>query len=112
MIIYTNQRSKKRKPNAKERQLAAEWEALKLKHATKTVRKVTKSEPYVPPKVFVRETTYYKSLPLTGPIACTKPIEEKKYTGSAIIGIGTLHKSNAVPIFSQDEAKDQASMRR
>jgi hypothetical protein len=29
-----------------------------------------------------------------------------------MIGIGTLHKSNAVPIFSDDEAKDQATMRR
>ena len=25
-------------------------------------------------------------------------------------GIGTLHKSNAVPIFSNEEAKDQANM--
>jgi hypothetical protein len=29
-----------------------------------------------------------------------------------MIGIGTLHKSNAVPIFSDDDAKDQALMRR
>jgi len=29
-----------------------------------------------------------------------------------MIGIGTLHKSNAVPIFTDEEAKDQASMRR
>jgi hypothetical protein len=29
-----------------------------------------------------------------------------------MIGIGTLHKSNAVPIFTEEEAKDQANMRR
>jgi len=29
-----------------------------------------------------------------------------------MLGIGTLHKSNAVPIFSQEEAEDQATMRR
>ena len=34
------------------------------------------------------------------------------YTGTAIKGIGTLHKSNAVPVFTDDEAKDQANMRR
>jgi hypothetical protein len=34
------------------------------------------------------------------------------YTGSKVIGIGTMHKSNMVPIFSDDEAKDISSMRR
>lgn len=34
------------------------------------------------------------------------------YTGSKMIGIGTLHKSNAVPVFSDEEAKDMATMRR
>lgn len=34
------------------------------------------------------------------------------YTGTNIIGIGTLHKSNAVPIFSEQEAKDISAMRR
>lgn len=34
------------------------------------------------------------------------------YTGTKIIGIGTMHKSNAVPIFSDEEAKDISSMRR
>lgn len=36
----------------------------------------------------------------------------KVYTGTKIKGIGTMHKSNAVPIFSDDEAKDIAHMRR
>lgn len=34
------------------------------------------------------------------------------YTGNNIVGIGTLHKSNAVPIFSDREAKEISSMRR
>ena len=37
---------------------------------------------------------------------------DKVYTGTKIKGIGTLHKSNAVPIFTDDEAKDIAHMRR
>ena len=34
------------------------------------------------------------------------------YTGDNMKGIGTLHKSNAVPIFTDEEAQDQANMRR
>lgn len=36
----------------------------------------------------------------------------KVYTGTKILGIGTMHKSNAVPIFSDSEAKEISSMRR
>lgn len=46
---------------------------------------------------------------VTGP--CTTK-QTPTYTGTKIIGIGTMHKSNAVPIFSDDEAKDISSMRR
>jgi hypothetical protein len=42
----------------------------------------------------------------------TKPTYGKVYTGTAMLGIGTLHKSNAVPIFTDEEARDQANMRR
>jgi hypothetical protein len=40
----------------------------------------------------------------------SKPTQQ--YTGTNIVGIGTLHKSNAVPIFTNQEAKDIATMRR
>lgn len=35
-----------------------------------------------------------------------------EYTGSAMLGIGQMHKSNAVPIFKQEDAVDIAHMRR
>jgi hypothetical protein len=38
--------------------------------------------------------------------------ETNTYTGDKLIGIGSLHKSNLVPVFKEDEAKDLASMRR
>ena len=39
--------------------------------------------------------------------------ERKIYTGDLIVGIGTMHKSNAVPIMrGTNEAKDIAKMRR
>lgn len=35
-----------------------------------------------------------------------------QYTGTAMIGIATMHKSNSVPVFSTQEAKDISAMRR
>ena len=63
------------------------------------------------PKVYIRETPKYESLETIGGCA-TKPVVGNTYTGSKMKGIGTLHKSNAVPIFTDEEAKDQANMRR
>lgn len=43
------------------------------------------------------------------------PVSSKvipRYTGTKMIGVGTMHKSNAVPIFSDEEAHDIATMRR
>ncbi len=66
---------------------------------------------YTPPKVVRRETTHYPSIPdtVTGAITVKKTPE---YTGDKMIGISTLHKSNAVPVFTQEEAIDIAKMRR
>jgi hypothetical protein len=36
----------------------------------------------------------------------------KVYTGTKVKGIATMHKSNAVPVFSDEEAKDISRMRR
>jgi len=59
---------------------------------------------------FHRETPDIKSLD-TGFIPCTKRLQNS-YTGDKIKGIGTMHKSNAVPVFTDNEAKDISSMRR
>jgi hypothetical protein len=42
---------------------------------------------------------------------CTKPAD-KVYTGDAIVGISTMHKSNAVPVFNKQAAIDISKMRR
>jgi hypothetical protein len=57
-----------------------------------------------------RDTPNIGSLPFTGG-PCLK-VPDKVYTGTMIKGIGTMHKSNAVPIFSNEEAQDIAKMRR
>lgn len=111
-IIYTNQKSKKRKLTAKQRQLQADWDALIKKYEpAKKLKPSVNVKAYTPPKPYVRETPHYPSLN-SGLGTCTKPIQGKVYTGTSMIGIGTLHKSNAVPIFSEEDAKEQARMRR
>jgi hypothetical protein len=57
-----------------------------------------------------RETAFIASRD-TGWVPCTKGTD-KVYTGTKVKGIGTMHKSNAVPIFSDEEAKDISKMRR
>jgi len=105
-------KSKKRKPNAKQRELDASWQALLKKYATKTIapKKQSLSDVYSLGKPAGRETPKIPSLPFTaGP--CTKA-PDKVYTGNAIKGIGTMHKSNAVPIFTDEQAVEIATMRR
>lgn len=46
---------------------------------------------------------------VTGAVA-TKP--SPTYTGTKILGIATMHKSNLVPVFSDEEAVDISKMRR
>jgi len=84
MIIYTHQKSKKRKPNAKQRELARNWEDLLKRYETKKPVKVnTSAKPFVSPKPFIRETPKYPSLN-SGLGTCTKPIHGKVYTGTAM----------------------------
>ncbi len=42
---------------------------------------------------------------------CAAP-EKKEYTGTLVKGIGTMHKSNAIPIIDEEQMKDLARMRR
>jgi hypothetical protein len=114
MIIHCNtQKSKKRKvPKAKQAEYDA-WlksiEDMKPKSLSKFTHKPTIKSPVVT-GVYVRETRKIESLN-TGLGVATKPAP-KVYTGTAIKGIATMHKSNAVPVFTDEQAKDISSMRR
>lgn len=65
---------------------------------------------YIPKTPPGRETPNIASRD-TGWVTCVK-VKDNEYTGTKVKGIGTMHKSNGVPIFSDDEAKDISSMRR
>jgi hypothetical protein len=117
-VTTTNTNKKKRKfasaeQARKAREQAESWELLKRKYDVKDQKRNNEFVPYVsksstPPR---GESVRHPSRD-TGGGHATKPNVGKVYTGTKIIGIGTLHKSNAVPIFSNDEAKEIARMRR
>jgi len=54
-------------------------------------------------------TAYIKSVDTGGNATLKAP---KVYTGTKVKGIATMHKSNAVPVFSDEEAIDISKMRR
>ena len=55
-------------------------------------------------------TAHIKSRDTGGGNATLAPA--KVYTGTKVKGIATMHKSNAVPVFSDEEAVDISRMRR
>jgi len=117
MIIYTNQTSKKKKKlTAKQRELQESWNKIVNKHAIPSVVKKKIIETVKFPKLTIpadRNPYSIKSVDSgRGQANWNRKDRVTQYTGTAMKGIGTLHKSNAVPVFTDEEAKDQASMRR
>lgn len=112
-MIYTSlPKRKPKKLNALQRQLHAEWEAIKKKYAPKkALMQANTSFSYSLPPPPGRSTSHHIPSRNTGDgIGSSKPTIQ--YTGDKMLGIGTLHKSNAVPVFSDHEAKEMARMRR
>jgi hypothetical protein len=115
MIIYPYiPKRKPRKPNAKQRAQKASWQALLKKYdITPAVQKSTvvvttsRSTVVVDPR---RSTDHIPSLDSGKGIAAKKEVQY--YTGDAMIGIGQLHKSNAVPVFKAEDAIEISKMRR
>ena len=101
---------------AQNRELNAEWKELLARHGVEQEQRRRKRALAAP--VLQRPPLSYRgsdqpripSLPFTGE-TCARPAD-KVYTGDKIKGIGTMHKSNAVPIFTDEQARDIARMRR
>lgn len=60
--------------------------------------------------VYRRETRHIPSL--GNGIGNAAKNDVKQYTGDKMLGVAAMHKSNLVPIFSDEQAKDAATMRR
>jgi len=122
MIIHGYIRKSKPKKLTKPEQ--AEYDAWLRKVSTPTISKTTTKKVFKPtgkmPKLVVpaeRSTRHIPSLNPTNMAVPHNPALDNRtgrvrYTGDKMIGIGTLHKSNAVPVFTDEEAKDMAKMRR
>ena len=101
----------------KARKAAESWQALldkwEVKSEATKVRKPAKLvatsgyNPLLDPK---RSTRHIPSLDTGQGVAVKAP--NKVYTGTAMVGIGQLHKSNAIPVFSKEDAIDISKMRR
>lgn len=99
-----------------ERELRTEWQQRQTEWAKLAPKFATSKSPTQPARSVSpqyppgREPEAIPSKADTVGVAA-RPAD-KVYTGTKIKGIGTLHKSNAVPIFTDDEAIDIAHMRR
>jgi hypothetical protein len=98
----------------KSRELDESWKALQKKWAVEEQEKKRQRALSAEPLVYSlsgRETARIASRD-TGHSGAVRTKDIPQYTGTKIKGIGTMHKSNAVPIFSDEEAVAIATMRR
>ena len=116
------QKGKRKWASSEQKRLAerrqAEWDR-KLVEFDKMTPKFS-TGPYNSPKKtmsdFMPKTPPGRETPKvasqdTGWVPCVK-VKDNEYTGTKIKGIGTMHKSNAVPVFSDEEAVEISTMRR
>lgn len=114
-IVYFSTKSKKTRKQ-KQKQKDA-WEEYKLKYGLSENKGRTQQmvKTWTEPKLMSLrpgslDHKQHKSLN-SGAAVATKAVKHV-YTGDKVIGIGIMHKSNLVPIFSTDAAVDLSKMRR
>ena len=102
----------------KARQLEADWKELQKKWDVDADDKKRKRALAAEPLTYTlsapvgRTTSTHIPSRNTGEAGAITYKASPQYTGTKIKGIGTMHKSNAVPVFSDEEAHDIATMRR
>ena len=101
----------------KARELEADWKELLKRQGVEAENKKRARAMKAEPLVYKLETPvgrtnthHIPSLNTVGGVAVLAP--PKVYTGTKVKGIATMHKSNAVPVFSDEEAIDISKMRR
>lgn len=111
MLIYVRQG--KSKPKLKPKKEREEYAAWLAKHGvTKKKKEKPSFEPWTYSLSAPHRSTGKLPASKSNMMGSTAAKPQKIYTGDKMIGIGTLHKSNAVPVFTQEEAEDMAKMRR
>ncbi len=92
----------------------AEWEKLLKRHNIDPNKKSRSGPAMTLPtqsKPYIRTTEHIPSLGPENMAPCLKK-EPNRYTGTLIKGIATMHKSNAVPVINDEQARDISRMRR
>ena len=78
----------------------------------KTLKKRLKSWPGYPIPDYSTDPSYPKCSDKI-PVGTSKKKKVQQYSGERkLLGIATMHKSNMVPVFDEEDAKDIAKMRR
>ena len=100
----------------KARELDASWKELQKKWEVdadaKRRSRAMKAEPLTYKLSTPAGRTTTNNLPSrVTPGGSTAPVH-KVYTGTKVLGIATMHKSNAVPVFAEEEAIEISRMRR
>lgn len=106
-LIYTHQRSKiSKKQRAQREALLQEQRAIRRQRVTPASQGLS----------FINPSPIHRSTPDLPSIGNGIGVATKRaaptYTGTSMIGIGQMHKSNAVPVFAAEQAHDLAKMRR
>lgn len=100
----------------KAEQLDKDWKEMLKRHGieqeARKAKRALSADTYKAPPPFRRETPYIASLNSEHVCGVATMPAPKVYTGTKVKGIATMHKSNAVPVFSDDQAKDISKMRR
>ena len=120
LTLGGKRRGKQKFRNAEEarkaRELDASWKELQKKYELDAEAKKRQRALAAQPLAYKltappgRSTAHIPSRNTGEGIASSKPVQQ--YTGTKMLGIGTMHKSNSVPIFSDEEAVNIATMRR
>lgn len=111
MIIHERiLKRKKKKLNASQCALQESWEKLLKKYDVVKSKPTAKLLIVTPIKPQRNCGGVIPSLGTGIGVATRKA--DNVYTGNAMIGIATMHKSNSVPVFSAQEAVDISKMRR
>jgi hypothetical protein len=100
----------------KARELDASWKELQKKWEVdaedKRRKRAMKAEPLVYKLTGVTDRAGTAHIPSRNTGGNATLAAPKVYTGTKVKGIATMHKSNAVPVFSDEEAIEISRMRR
>jgi hypothetical protein len=101
----------------KSRELDSSWKELLKRQGVEQEERKRRRAMIAEPLVYKLDTpvgrTNTKHIPSLNTVGGVATLAAPKvYTGTKVKGIATMHKSNAVPVFSDEEAIDISRMRR